>query len=390
MFDNLVDGFKKNIRAPILYKLREIDWYRRWSQLPSNDITNIGDFLSARKPNDASTCKQIHQPHTIKVKRPSNKANLHPVFERMPVFESPATFVARLRDCRFFGRGVAVVTPDQQVLSDVTIHIGGTVREHTIMRLFKMPLLENLEGTTAILYCPGGNTYYHWLFDLLPRLKLIQLAGRNLDEIDRFVVNSVRSSFQKDTLKLAGIDDARVIQSDRARYFLCEDMILPSYPGITLHPLKWVCDYLVETLLPKTPSENVPTAPKLYIPRRNVPRRRILNQDELESFLLKRGFKTFDPAEYTVPQQARAFNQADVIVAPHGSGLSNLVFCKPGTTVIELFPPSVMPLCYWILSSQMDLNYYYHIGTESSGSNKRSDFAIDLAELTRLIKEAGI
>jgi capsular polysaccharide biosynthesis protein len=30
------------------------------------------------------------------------------------------------------------------------------------------------------------------------------------------------------------------------------------------------------------------------------------------------------------------FAAAAVVIAPHGAGLANLVFCAPGTTVIEL------------------------------------------------------
>jgi capsular polysaccharide biosynthesis protein len=215
------------------------------------------------------------------------------------------------------------------------------------------------------------------------------MSGWELKEIDHFVVNSLRSGFQRDTIKLAGIESSRIVQSDKAKYFLCEDMIQPSFPGTTLYPVKWVCDYLVETLLPKKRPEKVPTAPKLYIPRRNVPRRRILNQDELESFLVRQGFKVIDPAEHDVPTQAQLFDQAEVIVAPHGSGLTNLVFCRTGTTVIELFPPSVMPLCYWILGSQMDLKYFYYIGTEPRGA-RHSDFAVNIDELNSLLEESGL
>ena len=35
-------------------------------------------------------------------------------------------------------------------------------------------------------------------------------------------------------------------------------------------------------------------------------------------------------------QQARLFHSADVVIAPHGGALANLIFCRPGTRIIEL------------------------------------------------------
>jgi len=53
---------------------------------------------------------------------------------------------------------------------------------------------------------------------------------------------------------------------------------------------------------------------------------------------------------------------AKVIVAPHGSGLTNLVFCSPGAKVIEFFSPNFVNCCYWALANLVDVEYYYIIG----------------------------
>src|SRR5215475_655503 len=105
MFDNLVNGFKTTIRAPILRQLREIDWYRRWSRLPGNKSISIQEFLQ-HNGDEPSSLQQIHSAHIVNLRRPSNKGAIHPDFHQTQ-FESPATFVSRLHECRFFGRGVA-------------------------------------------------------------------------------------------------------------------------------------------------------------------------------------------------------------------------------------------------------------------------------------------
>ena len=38
----------------------------------------------------------------------------------------------------------------------------------------------------------------------------------------------------------------------------------------------------------------------------------------------------------SVREQIRMFRSAKVVISPHGAGLSNILFCQPGTTVIEL------------------------------------------------------
>ena len=48
---------------------------------------------------------------------------------------------------------------------------------------------------------------------------------------------------------------------------------------------------------------------------------------------------------------------AETIVSPHGAGLTNLGFCRPGTRVIEMLPDSFCNWCFRHLSGLMQLNY---------------------------------
>ena len=42
----------------------------------------------------------------------------------------------------------------------------------------------------------------------------------------------------------------------------------------------------------------------------------------------------------SVAEQVELFVYADVVVAPHGAGLTNLLFCREGTRIVEIFPPT--------------------------------------------------
>jgi capsular polysaccharide biosynthesis protein len=60
-----------------------------------------------------------------------------------------------------------------------------------------------------------------------------------------------------------------------------------------------------------------------------------------------------------VPQQATLFASAATVVAPHGAGLANLVFCAPGTRVVELITPAWVRATYWQLAACVKLQYSY-------------------------------
>ena len=51
-----------------------------------------------------------------------------------------------------------------------------------------------------------------------------------------------------------------------------------------------------------------------------------------------------------------------MIVGAHGAALTNLVFCRPGTRVIELFSPRYVNPCYRDLCVAAGLSYAAVIG----------------------------
>jgi len=56
-------------------------------------------------------------------------------------------------------------------------------------------------------------------------------------------------------------------------------------------------------------------------------------------------------------------------VAAHGASLSNLIFSRENTAVIELFSPDYFRTdCYYTLSSILKLNYWYIAGEKPDGA----------------------
>lgn len=61
-------------------------------------------------------------------------------------------------------------------------------------------------------------------------------------------------------------------------------------------------------------------------------------------------------ASWSVAEQARLFRSARLVIANHGAGCTNVVFCEPGTHFVEL-PPVLFP-CYRNLAQRSGLHYH--------------------------------
>lgn len=88
--------------------------------------------------------------------------------------------------------------------------------------------------------------------------------------------------------------------------------------------------------------------------------RRILNFDEVVA-TLRAAFPDVEWHIYNkqpIEEAAELFSRAKYVFAPHGAGLSNIIFCSKGTIVIELIDLYKPNLCYWHLSELLGHAHY--------------------------------
>jgi capsular polysaccharide biosynthesis protein len=77
---------------------------------------------------------------------------------------------------------------------------------------------------------------------------------------------------------------------------------------------------------------------RIYVSRLGDKHRRAVGEAALVEGLRRRGFAIVTPAEMDLAEQIRVFRGARLVVGPHGAGLANVAFCRPGTAVYELMP----------------------------------------------------
>ena len=75
---------------------------------------------------------------------------------------------------------------------------------------------------------------------------------------------------------------------------------------------------------------------RILISRQDASSRRLVNEPALLLALKRFGVELFVPGATTPAEQLAVFASAELIIAPHGSALANLVACGPGTKVVEI------------------------------------------------------
>ena len=77
---------------------------------------------------------------------------------------------------------------------------------------------------------------------------------------------------------------------------------------------------------------------KFFISRQNCGARNLINESDVAKKLKNYGYQMIDLNDMDILKQIKMFSRADTIISPTGSGLANIVFCNPGTKIIEISP----------------------------------------------------
>lgn len=318
---------------------------------------------------------------------------------------------------------IAIINENNQLLAEVSREYPGQlpgckkydINNHQFLTTEKLPPLEQIDGTVAVLSGLSGNVYFHWMVDILPRIEILRRHNINFENIDWFLINSIQQPFQKETLQILGISEEKIIESDRYPYIQAQKLIVPSFAShlgwleksalefsrqtfLNKSNITWLEDSLAsEKILNNQVNYSYPE--RIYITRHKAKYRKVINEQKVVDLLNQYGFTTIELETISVVEQVRLFANAKVIVSPHGSGLTNIMFCKPGTTVIELVSPNYIRHYYWVISKQLQLKYYYLVGEEYSDWVIRTimypnplteNILISLSKLEKILSQAGM
>lgn len=286
---------------------------------------------------------------------------------------------------------VAILSPDNKLIGDVSFNYRRqkvvTPQENTIFlqNYFSRPM--HYPGTVFSMLTGGAglNNYFHWLVDTLPRLHLLNESGLK-NSVDRFLIPSYQYPYQQDSLNAFGISQDTIIEG-RKHPHVTADILIASTAPRGKHSVipEWICTFLRNSYLKSTAS-SLQSSPFIYVSRQDSAIRHVLNEEDLELLLASYGFQTVTLSKRSFSEQVNLFAHAKIVLAPHGAGLINLVFCQKHTSVIELFAQSYVKATYHDLSKKVGLDYYYLLCEGKQASTVKQGMKLDLQVDLRKIK----
>jgi len=256
-----------------------------------------------------------------------------------------------------------------------------------VKKKFKGRVLTIVQGAS-------GNTYGHWLLEMLPKIKICS-EHYAIKDIDYFYTPNL-TTFQKETLSVLNIDPSKIINSKKYRHIEADELLAvvhPSYhKGFILEEFKyqprWVIEWIRSTYLPY--AKNFMANKRVYLDRTDSLNKhcQFIQEKEISEYLIKeKGFVKYQLTKLSFFEKIFLFNNAEIIFGAHGSGFMNLTFCKPQTKIIEVMPASNPNKVCKRISEINNLNYKL-IETKNVDENKKNlgDIDLSLNELKENLK----
>tara|TARA_Y100001972_G_scaffold127299_1_gene183712 strand:- start:602 stop:1561 length:960 start_codon:yes stop_codon:yes gene_type:complete len=192
----------------------------------------------------------------------------------------------------------------------------------------------HLDETVICLSSNEAPNYGAFLFRIFP--KIVEIARLSVDL--RILVPMYFPALRQ-YLLMAGISEHRLIPQYLDRIYLIKRVLVPSIRNRDV----WLDD---ETLAfydqLRLRHGSAQRGRKIYLSRRDFAKgpsangRIMINEGELIPRLTARGFEIVEPQHFNAFEQVRLFSSASALLSASGSAFFNVVFCYPGTKMIDI------------------------------------------------------
>ena len=232
-------------------------------------------------------------------------------------------------------------------------------------------------------FCPTN--YWHFHYEYLNRLKWFI---DNFEENILIYSNQLSKNWQLQLLKFYDIDLSKIIFiPDSVLYVKFKELYFVSFPGTPYMGFgdDFSSQYLKENINKSYKLKLNSIKQNIYISRKKAETRKIINEDELEKFLIEKNFEIYCFEDLDIQKQYEICANAKVVMALHGSGLTNIIACS-GSVIIEFFIPQ-WPMCMYALASSSTMNRYYRLNVKplDEANPQQTDVVVDINKLKGLL-----
>lgn len=297
------------------------------------------------------------------------------------------------------------------ISAGLTLFSGEVVRQTAVVRKlldrYSSPSVKELrearqaEPSSIILPISSqrNRNYCRWWLDSVTKLFICGQSNilRSKLRSSRLEVLApkLRADFQRETVRL--LNSPRIATNTPDRLIRGRSI---NSPGLTFGGGQRIASIVrpfsayLDVVIPASKSSGGPSGELLYISRNESSMRRLVNEEDILPGLRDLGFTILQPAKVPLRDQIEAFRNARVVLAAHGAGLTNIIFCRPGTTLIEIFPEGgVHGSAFTRIASQLDFDYFFVVGekidNEAGRTNpNNSDLRLDKDAFLGFVREA--
>jgi hypothetical protein len=223
-----------------------------------------------------------------------------------------------------------------------------------------------------------GTNYAHFLLDWVPRLGHFLNSGLADQSGCMFVMGGAPSEFH-----------FHVIKALCAIYSMTEDQFLfPKEPQVwhiaapiyffsdlketIMHPAHMASEGSIAII--RDVCSRIQTATgelkRIYISRGDAALRKVTNEAELLRHLRSFGFVDVQLASIPFLEQVALIRGADVIVAPHGMGLTHIAFHEKRPLIVELHNPTLGTDAYAFIAHALGFRYRAVMGEDLGGDTR--------------------
>lgn len=264
-------------------------------------------------------------------------------------------YVADIANVRIFSQSSIILTSDGTALSDT----GGHPQFGRYVSFsYEAIVLAQQSGKVFLNFCEyktreieagillsglASNAFGHWLPEFLPKLQFL-VQHPDFAKLPIIVdADMPQSHFDH----LRRLTDNPLILLPANESFLCRRLLVAPSPAfspvelfpndIPVHEMPGLSPRALCFLRGAQSGESKkPRCRRVFLARKNMKWRRLLNEEQIAVNLSQMGFETIFIEDMTVSEQIDMFQQAQWIVAPNGSATNNLIFADQSVKLLIL------------------------------------------------------
>lgn len=221
--------------------------------------------------------------------------------------------------------------------------------------------------------------YYHFIVDSCLRFVDLESVGA-LSADAKILCSTTPTKWQRLYLELLGVSEDRLVVCGKDMLRI-ENLLMSASRRQRFAVSPDAIASFNTRIRAGVDVSNLAQYDKFYISRSLTKLRQVTNEEALSAFLSERGFQIVHLETLSAAEQIALFSGAKTIVAPHGAGLTNLIYAN-APDVVELIPADFWGWGYFIpLTHAVGGRHWPVVGAS------RENFTVEIEAVERALSQ---